>query len=243
MAQAAAAAKTDGEGAQRHWGRWDGPEPVDTESLKTREQAVRAFFSRRGPRFLRGAAAVTLGLRALFGRPRWSDAAIVAGVVAYWPFQEWVMHKYLLHAEPSVRNGKKVDPRFAQRHRAHHRHPRDLDLAMLPREVLLQGMAANALLWLLFAPTKRSAATGFAAVTTMTLIYEWTHYIVHTGVRPNNALLRRIRRNHRRHHFYNENYWHTFTFPPVDTLLGTDPHLRSVDKSPTARNLHGLDED
>jgi hypothetical protein len=237
------AVKANGEGARKHWGRWDGPEPVDAETLKTLDQAVQMFFSRRGPRFLLKASAATLGLRALFGRPRWSDAAIVAGVLAYWPFQEWAMHKYLLHIEPTERNGKKVDPRFAQRHRAHHRYPRDLDLAMLPREVLQQGMVANALLWLLLAPNRRAATTGIAAVTTMTLIYEWTHYIVHTGYRPKGELLRRIRRNHRRHHFYNENFWHTFTFPAVDTLLGTDPDLRSVDKSETARNLHGLDED
>lgn len=231
------------EGARQHWSGWDGPDSIDAESVKTLSEARRVFFSRKGPRFLLGGSALFWGVRALFGKPRWSDAAIAAGVVAYWPFQEWLVHKYLLHAKPRQKNGKTIDPNFAKRHRAHHRHPRDVDLALLPRYALLDGLPVHAAAWLLLSPTKRGAITGLASLTTMTLLYEWTHYIVHTGYKPKNAFARRIRRNHRRHHFYNEAYWHTFIFPPVDTLLGTDPDVRSVQKSPTARNLHGLEEE
>lgn len=231
-------------GARRHWGRWDGPEPLDAETIKTLPEAVRAFFSRKGPRFLLKASAASWAARALLGgRPRWSDAAIIGGVVAYWPFQEWTIHKWLLHKKPVEKNGKTFDPSFAKRHRAHHRYPRDVDLALLPELIFEQAMPATTLGWLLLSPTKRSALTGIAATTTMTLVYEWTHFIVHTGYKPKNGLARWIRRNHRRHHFFNEQYWHTFTFPPVDSLLGTNPDIRSVGKSPTARNLHGLEED
>ncbi|MFW6086774.1 MAG: hypothetical protein ACODAG_06180, partial [Myxococcota bacterium] len=161
-------AKAQLEGARHHWGRWDGPESVDAESIRTAAEARRVFFSRKGPRFVLKTAAVAWGVRALFGRPRWTDAAIAAGVVAYWPFQEWAVHKYLLHIEPRNRGGKKVDPSFAKRHRAHHRYPRDVDLALLPRASMVHGLPVHAALWLLSSPTKRSAVTGLASVTTMT---------------------------------------------------------------------------
>ena len=68
-------------------------------------------------------------------------------------------------------------------------------------------------------------------------IYEWVHYIVHTSHRPKTALMRRIRRNHRWHHYKNERYWFAFTVPRIDTLLRTDPDPKDVELSPTARGV------
>lgn len=186
------------------------------------------------------AAAAWIG-RAFLGPPRLSDLGIVAAVVAYWPFQEWGVHKYLLHLEPREKDGETVDPDFARRHREHHRDPRDTDLTLLPFRLVRGAMVTNGLLWLVLLP-KRPALTTIAALSTMTLLYEWTHFIVHTGYVPQSRLGKSLRTHHLLHHFHNEHYWMSFTIPWVDDILGTRPDRKDVDRSPTARNLFGLDE-
>jgi hypothetical protein len=74
----------------------------------------------------------------------------------------------------------------------------------------------------------------------MALFYEWTHFVVHTNVKPLTAYGRAVRRNHRLHHFRHEQYWFVFTFPRVDHWFGTSPDPAAVKRSPTAMDLHGL---
>lgn len=210
----------------------------DGASIDTLGEALRVFFGFPGPRNLAiTGAAATLG-RALLGPPGVSDAAVLAGVAVYWPIQEWVVHKYLLHVKP--RPG--LDPWFARVHRAHHRDPSDLELTLLPPRVLRAAIPANAALWLVLAPL-RTGLTGIAASSFMALSYEWSHFLVHTGYKPRSARFRRIRKNHRLHHFYNENYWYGFTSTLVDKVLRTDPETREITRSSTARDLHGLAAD
>ena len=91
-------------------------------------------------------------------------------------------------------------------------------------------------------PTPALAATGLVFHLLLALHYEWVHFLVHTHVVPRTALYRRLWRNHRLHHFKNERYWHGFTAPIVDTLMGTNPDPKSVQTSPTCRDLDGRDE-
>jgi len=215
---------------------------TDGEEIETLAEAVRVFFSRPGPRFIAKNAALGWGLRAFLGPPVLSEVAICAGVVAWWPLQEWLAHKHLLHHEPREIFGKKVDPLFAQKHRAHHVDPRDIDLTLLPKEVLHAAMPANVAAWLLLAGVRRQAVTGMAAYATMALAYEWTHFIVHTGYKPKSAYAKRVRKNHRLHHYRNENYWLGFVAPMIDRILGTDPDPRKVPASKTVRDLFGLEQ-
>ena len=70
------------------------------------------------------------------------------------------------------------------------------------------------------------------------MVYEWTHYLVHTDYKAKHALYRTIWRNHRLHHFKNEHYWYAVTSPGIaDRVLGTYPDPQTVPTSPTARNL------
>jgi hypothetical protein len=135
-----------------------------------------------------------------------------------------------------------VDPNFARVHRAHHRAPRGIDLTLLPIEVVLAAMAFNLTVWRKLSPDRRMQLTGMASYATMALIYEWTHFLVHTGYAPKSSFYARVRRNHRNHHHLNENYWLGFTWPGIDSLLGTEPDPRSVPRSETATRLHGLDD-
>ena len=72
--------------------------------------------------------------------------------------------------------------------------------------------------------------------------YEWTHYLVHTDYKPRGRAYKAVWRSHRLHHFKNEHYWFSVTTSGTsDRVLGTYPDPGTVDTSPTAKNLHGLD--
>lgn len=212
----------------------------DGSTIRTRRHAARVFFSRKGPRTIAAIAATSWGARALLGPPGPSDLVAAAAAVIVWPFQEWLAHKHLLHIKPRTIAGIRVDPAFARAHRAHHREPRAVDTTLLPLGVVLAAWPITTAAWLaLFGPS-RATLTAMATYATMTLFYEWTHFIVHTNVKPKTAYGERVRRNHRLHHFRHEGHWFGFTFPAVDTWLGTDPDPDTIAKSPTAMRLHAI---
>ena len=66
------------------------------------------------------------------------------------------------------------------------------------------------------------------------------HYLIHSDYRPVTSVYRAVWRNHRLHHYKNENYWFTVTTAGTsDRLLGTYPDPATVGSSPTARDLDG----
>ncbi|HEX3293716.1 MAG TPA: sterol desaturase family protein, partial [Solirubrobacterales bacterium] len=71
----------------------------------------------------------------------------------------------------------------------------------------------------------------------MIFLYEWTHFLIHTAYRPRSAAYKAIWKNHRLHHFKNEDFWHGVTNNLSDRVLGTNPDQREVPKSKTARTL------
>jgi hypothetical protein len=221
----------------------EAPQAFDLESVGSLGEAARVFFSKPGPRFLVVNALASWGVRALLGPPCRGELGVAAAVVGGWPVQEWAAHRWLLHLEPREVGGLRFDPLFARKHRAHHRAPRDLEHTLLPMEVLRVAAPANVAFWLLASKgSAKKAATGIATYSTMALVYEWTHFLVHTGVAPRTAFAKRVRRNHRLHHYRHEGYWLSFTWPDVDRWLGTEPEPAAVPRSPTAQRLHGLDE-
>jgi hypothetical protein len=205
-----------------------------TDTLRA---ALREFFRHQSPRTIAATAGASWLGRLMAGPFGPKDAFIVAGVIAWWPLQEWLAHKYLLHREPLP---GRQDPLFAQRHRAHHRNPDDFNLTLLPKEVLETAIPASLAFWLLATKKKRHALTGMAAYSTMALVYEWSHFLVHTDYKPKSKFFRKVRRNHLMHHFRNENYWFGFTSPLVDALMGTDPEPAEVPRSETATDLYGV---
>lgn len=218
----------------------DGAIPFDLEDVRELREALELFAAQPGVRAIAKRAAAAWGVRALLGPPSIGDAAMIAGVVFTWPWQEWFAHKYLLHLRPRTLFGRPFDPLFARYHRAHHAEPRDLRFVMVPEEVIRSAFPASiALFGALSLGSPRRWATGVAAYSTMALLYEWTHFLVHTGVRPKGAFFKRVRRNHRLHHYRNEHHWLSFVWPDVDKWMGTEPAPRDVPRSSTARDLHG----
>lgn len=217
---------------------------IDGQQIKTVREAAKVFFGRPAIRTIAAKAGAAWLDRARMGRPRLSDVAITAGVVAWWPFQEWLAHKHILHMKPRPDRNGPADL-YAAYHRAHHEDPRDIDLVFVPDEVVAQANPlTRPIFFVLTGFNGRRAATADAAYTSMTLLYEWVHFIVHTGVKPDTRrplgrLYARIRRNHRYHHYLHEDYWYSFVWPDVDKWLGTEPDPKTIEPSPTVKNLHG----
>lgn len=215
----------------------------DAESIRTLREAAAVFFSRPGPRMIAATAGTCWALRALAGPPGPLDVIAAGAAVAWWPWQEWILHKHVLHMRPVAVAGRTFDPEFARKHRAHHASPTDVDGTLLPPRVIAGAIPAAAAGWLVLCGGRRAALTGMAAYSTMALVYEWTHLLVHTGYQPRSAFAKRVRRNHRLHHWRSEHHWFGFTLPLVDRILGTDPDPASVPRSKTATDLHGLARD
>ena len=63
---------------------------------------------------------------------------------------------------------------------------------------------------------KRAAAAALAH-------YEWSHLLFHTAYRPRTARYRRLKANHRRHHWRDERAWLGITSDLADRILHTLP--------------------
>lgn len=238
MSTASAAPRTFADIPAHERGRTEGRDrPASVRSLP---DALRLFFSHASPRLLGGKALLFLLVRPLLGPFGWGDVFLIVGVGLYWPFQEWFLHTKVLHRKPTPLGPLELDTYFARRHREHHQRPWDIETSFLPLRVLVPLIPANIALFTLATPTLGLAATGITAMTAASLLYEWTHFLTHTGYKPKSALYRKIRRNHRMHHFRNEQYWHGFTVPYVDELFGTGPDPRDVPQSESCYSL-GVD--
>lgn len=210
------------------------PRPTPAATLA---DAVRLFAGHPSPRILAGLSVALAGARVTRGPLRGRDVAVVAGVAAWWPFQEWLAHKYVLHAKPRRIAGRELDPAVARYHRRHHADPWRLDLALLPTWFLVPTGPLLGTLWLRATPDLPTALTGMAATSVATLVYEWTHFLTHTAYRPRHGWYRTLQRRHRLHHFKDEHLWYGFTVPFVDDLFGTAPDPATVETSPTVRTL------
>jgi sterol desaturase/sphingolipid hydroxylase (fatty acid hydroxylase superfamily) len=166
----------------------------------------------------------------------WAPAAFLA----LFPVIEWMVHVFVLHWRPRRVVGVTLDTQLARKHREHHASPRDIPLVFIPWQTLLGVVAVLVTVPLLVFPTIGQGVTFTLTVAAVGMVYEWTHYLVHSDYKPRTRLYRAVYKHHRLHHFKNENYWLTVTTAhTADRLFGTDPDPATVPTSPTAKNLHG----
>jgi hypothetical protein len=215
--------------------------------VKTLGGAWRAFLHKESPWVLGAGVVALLVVRVFAGTLTWRDAVAVALMLAIYPFGEWAIHVYLLHAKPVRIRGRKFETVAARAHRAHHGDPNDLDMVLLywwqaaflmlvavPLTVAVGTLIAT----LIAGPVPLGAmVTAAIAGYCMVFVYEWTHFLIHTAYRPHSRAYKTIWRNHRLHHFKNEHFWHGITNNVSDRVLGTNPEAREVAKSQTARTL------
>jgi hypothetical protein len=215
-----------------------------TETTRSRgvtlADAAREFLRHPTPWLLAGALLAAVVARAVVGDWRWSDAMLPFVVLAAFPFVEWVIHVVVLHWKPRRIAGFTLDPILARKHREHHVDPRIVKLIFIPLQSLLGALASALIVAFVFISRTGLGLTFLVVTFTIGLVYEWTHYLVHTDYKAKTALYRKIWRNHRLHHFKNEHYWFGVSTPgTADRVLGTYPDPQSVPASPTAKNLHG----
>jgi hypothetical protein len=207
--------------------------------VKTLGAATRNFLTRRSPWLILAAIAAVAAGRIALGDFGWGDVVAVAAMLVIYPFGEWAIHVYLLHM-------KRWSTIASRAHRVHHKVPNDLDQLLLsPWQVagllsiaaevvalggLITWLAGGSVPW---GPLLSGLLTAYVLI----LGYEWTHLLIHTAYVPKSAAYRRVWRNHRLHHFKNENFWHGVTNNLSDRVLGTNPDQREVERSATARTL------
>jgi Fatty acid hydroxylase superfamily len=210
-------------------------------------RARREFLRKQSPWAIGAGILVLAVIRLLVGDVTWRDAVAVAGMVAVYPFGEWAIHVFVLHAKPLRIGRRKVDTMAAQAHRAHHQEPNDLDMvalywwqaAFLMLVAVPFTIGVGALIVTVVAGPIPLGALISAALAgyCMIFLYEWIHFLIHTAYRPRSAAYKAIWKNHRLHHFKNEHFWHGVTNNLSDRVLGTNPDQREVTKSKTARTL------
>ena len=203
----------------------------------TLAEARREFLRHRSARLLLTVSALAWAARLAMGGWGLWDAVIPMIIVSLEPFTEWVIHVVLLHWKPRDVAGRRIDPLIARKHRAHHRDPKDAELVFVPMPVLWPSLAIGGVLYLALLPNLRLGLTTMAASYTMFLVYEWTHFLIHSTYRPKTRLYRYVWRAHRLHHYRNENYWFGVTMHMADHVLRTFPEKDAVPASDTARTL------
>ncbi|MFC9517009.1 sterol desaturase family protein [Nocardiaceae bacterium NPDC056970] len=172
----------------------------------------------------------------------WADAAVPLVMLALFPALEWIIHVFVLHWRPKHVAGLTIDPLLARKHRAHHGDPRNIPLDFIPAPVFMWLVPLLLAIAVLVFPRIELGLTFLIVITALGLGYEWTHFLIHTDYKPKTALYKATWRHHRNHHYRNEHYWFTVTTSgTADRMFGTEPDPDTVEKSPTAKRLHGLD--
>lgn len=210
----------------------------ESEQLPNRlTAAARVFVRHPSPRLLIALTVAAWMGRGIAGAWHPVDALIAGLVFAWWPFQEWLIHVFILHFRP-VRIGDRVwDPKVSQKHRAHHAHPEQPDLIFIPLHTYAFSLPLLVMFAIVLAPDGPRAWSLLAVFATLSLHYEWVHFLVHTRYRPKTRLYRRMWRHHRLHHFKNEHYWFGVTQSVSDRALNTLKPAHEVELSKTVRML------
>lgn len=208
--------------------------------VKTVRQAFDEFRVKRSPQILVAGLVAAITVRVVAGDFSWRDAVAAAVMLPVYVLGEWAIHVHLLHLPPFRWRGRKVELLTARSHRMHHEDPHNLFMILLgPLEAVALLALAVPIVPALMIPVLgwHAALSALVAGYALVLIYEWTHFLIHTAVRPRSRYYRSIWRGHRLHHFKNERYWHGITNTVSDRVLGTAPDQRSVPRSATARTL------
>lgn len=227
-------AYTDGVGQAK-------PAPQPKDVPRTAGEALRVFLSFASPRTL-----IVMTLPAVIARlwlGGWTvwDAVIVLAIVAYWPINEWLIHVFMLHYKPVTVFGRKIDFYLPRTHREHHANPWHLPRVFIPWHIFpLTAPSFLLILWIV--PDIRLGLSFVSFYLLMSLHYEWCHYLAHIGWCPPVGYYQRRVREHRLHHFRNENYWWGVSMGMGDRLFGTAPDPATTGMSGSTGNPLGSEK-
>lgn len=189
----------------------------------TMQEALHRFFlgPEHAPRFLVAAFMISTALRFVGWRENpvdFVDAGVVVCVAVFWAFQEWWLHKHLLHA-PFKWLG--TDIHIGHHERAFYHVSIDSMSLVLPW-FLTASLALQVVL------PAHLAVTATTTYTACGLFYEFVHYLAHTAVQPKSKFLRNIKTHHMKHHLIDQRYWHTFSWIEIDSIMDTAPTSKQL---------------
>ncbi len=214
------------------------PGPVDpgvaiAASVTSLSRALAVFARLGSPRVLVAGLAAAIVVRlgaAVAGRAPlggW-DLAAIPVVAVLVPFVEWGVHRFVLHIEPRRIGSFVIDPGVG--HREHHANPSTINWVVLRPVDAALFLVINALVavavvgvpaWLLGGPVLGPALTGVTLAAAALAHYEWSHFLFHTAYRPRTGRYRRLKANHRRHHWRDDHAWLGITSNLGDRVMGT----------------------
>ncbi|MGJ8686023.1 MAG: sterol desaturase family protein [Spongiibacteraceae bacterium] len=206
----------------------------------TAAETIHDFFFHSSPIILASVTLIFLLARVYMGNWQWLDLLAPVIIFAVWPFFEWVLHVFLLHFKPRQVFGRTIDIGLARKHRAHHADPTDLSDMMISFAVFPFAVPLISGLFLYFMPTTELALSALTMFFALALNYEWSHYLGHVNWCPPIEYYRRRVRLHRLHHYRSEQMWWGVSMGMGDVVLGTAPDVKSVERSSTVNNVHGL---
>lgn len=168
------------------------------------------------------------------GEARTAWPFVIAGVL-FFPFNEYGLHRFALHAPPARRP---FVLRMQRRlHFDHHADPQRFELLFAPWWFTFPAAALNGAIVLAIFHNP-GAALGFTLGSLGAMLYyEWVHYVAHVPLTPRTRFGQAMKRAHLWHHHKNERYWFGVTTPVMDKLHGTFPPVAEVPASATVRAL------
>ena len=200
-------------------------------------QTLAQFYQFASPRMLTTFLLVAFAVRVWWAHWSWWDVPVATALIAWQPFNEWLIHTYILHWRPRKWGPFTIDFALGAKHRAHHLNPWHTPTLFIPLKTsIFAGVVQGALFFALL-PTHALAMTALLTLMAIGCFYEWSHFMPHTAYRPQSAWWRKVVRNHRLHHFKNERYWMGVSSNLGDRVLGTLPDPKRVETSETARIL------
>ena len=186
-------------------------------NIRTLKGLLSAFMTHPSPQILAGITVTSLGARIAIGSWAAQDAVIAATIAAWWPIQETIFHRCILHARPFTVFGTTID--VGKFHREHHQHPRDLN-GFIPLKLFYGAPLIGLGLSRLVLGNWPRALTAFTVWFGLAFNYEWSHFFVHAPYAPRTRWGQRLKKDHLLHHFHNETFWWEVSTPGLfDRLL------------------------
>ena len=197
-----------------------------------------------GPRVLVALVCVSVLARTYYPIVTWPDLWVILSVILFWPIQEWLIHAWLEHLKPFHVGKRQIELVITKTHRAHHRNPWNPKYGLTTTYFVVLFAGGVPMVWWfnyeIGLVPMHAALTGNLLTFLLILNYEWIHYLIHTAYVPKTRFFRRLWKNHRLHHFQNENYWFGLTMLSGDRMFGTQPVRGNAGHSQSVMNL-GVD--
>lgn len=210
-----------------------------TSNATTATEAFSVFFKHPSAVVLAVLTIAAIATRTTLGPIQWSEVLVSLIVLMLWPLLEWAIHVVILHRKPNRIFGREVDFLLPQTHRWHHADPWNLRWVFIPLHVYpLVAPLIFGLAWLV-SPNLAFACSLLATYFALALHYEWVHYLAHINWCPPLKYYQRRVREHRLHHFRNEQKWWGVSMGLGDRVLGTAPHASDTPVSANTDNILG----